>query len=96
MSDIGWNTVLSTNLTLWRWLPDGYSIVKVRAYGADPTVRADFRRAMAALDNQSQQSVPGRSGAPLQAAFTPRQTDERPDPVALVDALAHLATALPD
>lgn len=64
--------------------------------GADPTVRDDFRRAMEALDHQSQQPAPGRLGSPLQVAFTPRQTDERPDPVALVDALAHLAAALPD
>ena len=64
--------------------------------GADPTVRDDFRRAMDALDQQSQRSSLGRLAVPVQAAFTPRQVDERPDPVALVDHLAHLAVTLPD
>jgi integrase/recombinase XerD len=64
--------------------------------GADPTVRDDFRRAMDALDQQSQRSSLGRLALPVQAAFTPRQVDERPDPVALVDHLAHLAATLPD
>lgn len=64
--------------------------------GADPTVRDDFRRAMEALDQQSQRSSLGRLTLPAQTAFTPRQVDERPDPVALVDNLAHLAAALPD
>jgi integrase/recombinase XerD len=64
--------------------------------GADPTVRDDFRRAMDALDQQSQRASLGRLGPPVQAAFTPRQADARPDPVALVDHLAHLAATLPD
>jgi site-specific recombinase XerD len=64
--------------------------------GADPTVRDDFRQAMEALDQQSQRSSLGRLAQPAQTAFTPRQVDERPDPMALVDNLVHLAAALPD
>jgi integrase/recombinase XerC len=64
--------------------------------GADPTVRDDFRRAMNALDHQSQRPTPAQPDQPVPGTFTPRQADARPDPVALVDHLAHLAARLPD
>jgi hypothetical protein len=64
--------------------------------GADPTVRDDFRRAMNALDHQSQIAAPSPLDLASTIAFPPRQVDERPYPVALVDGLAHLAQPLPD
>ena len=40
MSDVGWNVALWTILNLWRWPLDGYSIVKVRAYGISLALNA--------------------------------------------------------
>jgi site-specific recombinase XerD len=64
--------------------------------GADPTVRDDFRRAMDALDQQNQPSTPTALDLSRHPVFKPGQADERPDPVTLVDHLAHLARSLPD
>jgi integrase/recombinase XerD len=62
--------------------------------GADPTVRHDFRRAMAKLDQQS--SHQERTIAVETNLFAPAQPDERPDPKIVLDNLAHLAADLPE
>jgi hypothetical protein len=36
MPDVGWNVALWINLNLWRWSPDGYSIVKFAPMGYIP------------------------------------------------------------
>jgi site-specific recombinase XerD len=61
--------------------------------GADPTVRDDFRRAIQAFEQHDQQQETIDPSVP--ASFSPSQPDERPDPVALVDNLMHLAADLP-
>ena len=64
--------------------------------GADPTVRDDFRQAMQALDQQSQPPCQSKATTALATSFSPSQPDERPNPGALVDHLAHLGADLPD
>ena len=64
--------------------------------GADPTVRDDFRQAMQALDQQSQQHGQPEPTPVFAASFSMSPPDERPNPVALVDNLVHLAADLPD
>jgi integrase/recombinase XerD len=67
--------------------------------GADPTVRADFLQAMHHVGQLA--PVPGSSvGQPALAqappAVTSLQAEERPDPITLLDNLAHLAADLPE
>jgi len=67
--------------------------------GADPTVRADFLQAMQNVAQMTQ--GPGSSvGQPALAqaptSFTSPQLEERPDPLTLLDNLAHLAADLPE
>lgn len=64
--------------------------------GADPIVRLDFQRAMQALEKQSQPHRQPKADHHQATLFGPSQPDERPDPIALVDNLAHLAADLPD
>jgi len=64
--------------------------------GADPTVRADFLEAMQQVAQLSASSLNQPSTRPATASFVTSQPDRRPDPVALVDALTHLAADLPD
>jgi integrase len=64
--------------------------------GADPTVRTDFLEAMQQVAQLSASSLKQTSDRPTAASFVASQPDQRPDPVALVDALSHLATDLPD
>jgi site-specific recombinase XerD len=63
--------------------------------GADPTVRDDFRRSMRALERQQQPPNQATPEGVVSASFAAPQPDERPDPVELVDRLAHLAADLP-
>jgi site-specific recombinase XerD len=63
--------------------------------GADPTVRADFLEAMQQVAQLSASSLNQTADRPV-ASFVAPQPDPRPDPVALVDALSHLAADLPD
>ena len=60
--------------------------------GADPTLRSDFLQAMQQLSRRELAQVSDSTKATLFVAPTP---DKRPDPVALVDALVHLARDLP-
>ena len=61
--------------------------------GADPTIRHDFQKAMAGLEQHyARQASPMVAEADL---FAPSQPDERPDPQILLDNLTHLATELP-
>ena len=60
--------------------------------GADPTLRRDFQTAMTSLEQATQTSQGANTHFPHSAQ---RMADERPDPVAVVDKLAHLATDLP-
>jgi len=64
--------------------------------GADPTVRADFLEAMQQVTQLSASSLKQTADRPAVASFVTSQPDGRPDPVALVDALNHLAADLPD
>ena len=67
--------------------------------GADPTVRADFLQAMQNVARVAQVLGP-RAGQPVVAQsatlFPAPQSEERPDPVTLLDNLSHLAADLPD
>ena len=65
--------------------------------GADPTVRGDFQAAMRTMDQEAQklhQASPSATGAHFPPSAT-TNADERPDPVAVLDNLAHLALELP-
>ena len=64
--------------------------------GADPTVRADFLEAMQQVSQLSRASLKQTSDGSSSSSFVASSPDERPDPVALVDALNHLAADLPD
>jgi integrase/recombinase XerD len=64
--------------------------------GADPTVRTDFLEAMQQVAQLSASSPKPASDRPAAASFGTSPPDPRPDPVALVDALNHLAADLPD
>jgi len=64
--------------------------------GADPTVRADFLEAMQQVTQLSSSLLNQTADRPAAASFVAPQPDQRPDPVALVDALSHLAVNLPD
>ena len=64
--------------------------------GADPTVRADFFEAMQQVTQLSASSLKQTADRLVVASFVASQPDGRPDPVALVDALGHLATDLPE
>jgi len=59
--------------------------------GADPTVRADFLEAMQQLAQLSPSPLNQTADRPVASFVAPQ-----PDPVALVDALSHLAADLPD
>jgi integrase/recombinase XerD len=66
--------------------------------GADPTVRADFLQAIQNVAWMSQGAgskvdQPAAAQSPLSLTSSP---EERPDPLALLDSLAHLAAGLPD
>lgn len=63
--------------------------------GADPTVRADFLEAMQQVAQLSQAPLKQSSSGSSSVSFVASQPDQRPDPVALVDALNHLAADLP-
>ncbi|MCB7129426.1 MAG: tyrosine-type recombinase/integrase [Candidatus Brocadiales bacterium] len=65
--------------------------------GADPTVRRDFQAAMMAVEQatQSPQDLNQPAAAGHFPHSAPRMTDERPDPVAVVDELGHLGLDLP-
>ncbi len=66
--------------------------------GADPTVRRDFEAAM--QFSAEVKAMPGAransSLGPDQFSSAQRANDEQPDPVTVVDKLAHLAADLPD
>jgi integrase/recombinase XerD len=64
--------------------------------GADPTVRTDFLEAMQQVAQLSSSPLKQTADGPAAASFVASQPDGRPDPVALVDALNHLAADLPD
>ena len=64
--------------------------------GADPTVRADFFEAIQQVSQLSQAHLEQTSSGSSSVSFVASQADARPDPVALVDALNHLAADLPD
>ena len=64
--------------------------------GAAPTVRTDFLEAMQQVAQLSASSLKQTADRPVAASFVASQPDQRPDPVALVDALSHLATDLPE
>ncbi|MCP4542631.1 MAG: tyrosine-type recombinase/integrase [Chloroflexi bacterium] len=63
--------------------------------GADPTVRNDFLYAMQHLNPVVPRAPEPLTDGATTPAFATPQPDPRPDPVALVDALAHLAGELP-
>jgi integrase/recombinase XerD len=60
--------------------------------GADPTVRADFLAAMAQIGQFSTQAGEQPAHFSIPSSDLP---DERPDPVALLDTVSHLAVDLP-
>ena len=63
--------------------------------GADPTVQTDFLAAMQQVSQLSRSSLEQTPDGSPSSSFVASSPDERPDPVALVDALNHLGTDLP-
>jgi site-specific recombinase XerD len=63
--------------------------------GADPTVRHDFLQAMQHMDRWLQRGLEQAPDSSKVASFVASAPEKRPDPVALVDNLAHLAHDLP-
>jgi integrase/recombinase XerD len=64
--------------------------------GADPTVRHDFLQAMQHVNPSIPPEHESASERAKASSFVAPMSDPRPDPVALVDQLAHLARDLPD
>lgn len=63
--------------------------------GADPTLRHDFLTAMEQATTPVSAETTTLSSAPDLFQSVPSAPDERPDPVAIVDQLSHLAADLP-